>query len=211
MPILDNLIQSKLTTRKNFHLISLTPADSISTLFVDPFSLGRKRCNILDQQLIFLLQFDKKIHQLDKLSHSQTYPTLRTMSFFPITIDFLIKNIKIFALHDKIALFAVSAASPSCSLLQCSPATSRRISSASLLRSDSADQPTPSSDCSKPVAREKRLPIINPLVRLPMWPSKLSFVIFLSFSPYNRILRKYGFHQKFFVKVLGGNICFGSP
>ncbi|XP_054270503.1 diacylglycerol kinase eta-like isoform X1 [Macrosteles quadrilineatus] len=65
----------------------------------------------------------------------------------------------------------LSAASPSCSLLQCSPATSRRISSASLLRSDSADQPTPSSESSKPVAREKRLPIINPLVRLPMWPN----------------------------------------
>ncbi|KAG8333309.1 hypothetical protein J6590_000436 [Homalodisca vitripennis] len=65
----------------------------------------------------------------------------------------------------------LSAASPSCSLLQCSPAPSRRISTASLLRSDSTDQPSPSSDSSRPIAREKRLPIINPLVRLPMWPN----------------------------------------
>ncbi|RZF33052.1 hypothetical protein LSTR_LSTR007968 [Laodelphax striatellus] len=74
----------------------------------------------------------------------------------------------------------LSAASP-LSLLHFSPSSSRRISSVSLIgRSDSTEQATPTSHTHTPghasnkdseKNKEKELPIINPLVRLPTWPN----------------------------------------
>lgn len=59
----------------------------------------------------------------------------------------------------------VSAASPLMSV-HCSPSPTRRISNISLAPSDSADQKDALSK-----SEQKTLPIINPLVRLPQWPS----------------------------------------
>lgn len=63
-------------------------------------------------------------------------------------------------------LYIVSAASPLMSV-HCSPSPTRRISNISLAFSDSADQQKDT----LPKSEQKTLPIINPLVRLPQWPS----------------------------------------
>ncbi len=64
---------------------------------------------------------------------------------------------------------SVSAASPLMSL-HCSPSPTRRISNISLLPFDLLDPKEQLSVGGKPA--QKTLPIINPLVRLPQWPSK---------------------------------------
>ncbi|XP_063242323.1 diacylglycerol kinase eta isoform X2 [Bacillus rossius redtenbacheri] len=56
--------------------------------------------------------------------------------------------------------------------LRCSPAASRRISSISLLKAPGSERDRSRSIDKEPVAAvSKKLPIINPLVRLPMWPN----------------------------------------
>lgn len=126
-------------------------------------------CQIPSPHILIQLKthiiFSTIIYQLDHSLVSKVYNILSSRSLLLIPM------------FNHVVICPVSAASPACSLLHSSPAPSRRISTASLFRSDSAEQPTPSSDSSKPLPREKRLPIINPLVRLPMWPSKL--ILFL--------------------------------
>lgn len=72
-------------------------------------------------------------------------------------------------------VFVVSAASPLMSV-HCSPSPTRRISNISLIPSDFSSEQKESLSNNKKT--QKTLPIINPLVRLPQWPSKYFKIIY---------------------------------
>lgn len=75
--------------------------------------------------------------------------------------------------------------------LSCSPAATRRISCCSMLNTNEAailaaaaatskfytDEHKKEKKEDRESEKKKQLPIINPLVRLPSWPSKISFII----------------------------------